>query len=128
MFAAASILKGVFMDEHRVLLDAFAEARRSWDDPIALQPDVRAGSGNLQDVDLAELERRVEAHRAAMDVLAEALETGAAEESASRGTVASARTGLSDTESPRAEAEELRKHPPIDTGSPAPGNVVRTRR
>ena len=60
------------MAEHHVLLDAFADARRTWDD---LQPGVVAGSRNLRDADLVELERRVEAHRAAIDMLADALET-----------------------------------------------------
>lgn len=63
------------MDGHRLFLDAFADARRSWDDLVGLQPDVMAGSGNLKPIDLAELERRVETHRAAMDVLADAIET-----------------------------------------------------
>jgi hypothetical protein len=63
------------MAEHHVLLDAFADARRTWDDLVGLQPDVVAGSGNLTDADLVELERRVEAHRAAIDMLADALET-----------------------------------------------------
>lgn len=71
------------MAEHRVLLDAFAEARGTWDDLVALQPDVMAGSGHLEEGDLAELERRVEAHRAAVDTLAEALETEPAEHSPS---------------------------------------------
>jgi hypothetical protein len=62
------------MAEHRLLLDAFAEARRSWDDLIALQPDVVAGSGHLQEGSLAEFERRVAAHREAIDYLAEAFE------------------------------------------------------
>jgi hypothetical protein len=63
------------MAEHHVLLDAFADARRTWDDLVGLQPDVVAGSGHLTDADLVELERRVEAHRAAIDMLADALET-----------------------------------------------------
>ena len=65
---------------HRVLLDAFAEARRTWDDLIGLQPDVMAGSGNLKKPDLAELDRRVDAHRAAIDVLADALEAEPSDE------------------------------------------------
>jgi hypothetical protein len=63
------------MSEHRVLLDTFADARRTWDDLVGLQPDVMAGSGNLKEPDLIELERRVEAHRVAIDMLADALET-----------------------------------------------------
>jgi hypothetical protein len=63
------------MSEHRVLLDAFADARRTWDELVSLQPDMLAGSGNLTSAELIELERRVEAHRAAMDMLADAFET-----------------------------------------------------
>jgi hypothetical protein len=62
------------MSDYRVLLDAFAEARRSWDDLVALQPDVMAGSGNLELRNLAELGRRVAAHREAVETLAEALD------------------------------------------------------
>jgi hypothetical protein len=62
------------MAEYRLLLDAFAEARRSWDDLIALQPDVVAGSGHLEDGSLAEFERRVAVHREAIDYLADAFE------------------------------------------------------
>jgi hypothetical protein len=65
------------MAEHRLLLDAFAEARRSWDDVIALQPDVVAGSGHLQEGNIAEFERRVAVHREAIDYLAEAFEVPA---------------------------------------------------
>ncbi|MBI4476260.1 MAG: hypothetical protein HY654_03750 [Acidobacteria bacterium] len=61
--------------QHQVLLDAFAEARRTWDDLVSLQPDVLAGSRNLTEMDLDELERRVEAHRMAMDLLADAVAT-----------------------------------------------------
>ncbi len=63
------------MDEHGVLLDAFAEVRRTWDDVVTLQPDIAAGAGNLTGVDLGELARRVEAHQMAVDILADALET-----------------------------------------------------
>jgi hypothetical protein len=55
--------------------------RRTWDELVGLQTDVMAGSGNLTEQDLAELERRVEAHRAAVDMLAEAIETEPAEKS-----------------------------------------------
>jgi hypothetical protein len=61
------------MANHRVLLDAFAEARRTWDDVITLQPDVVAGSGNFGEANLVELEHRVEAHQAAVDALVDAL-------------------------------------------------------
>jgi len=67
--------------KHRVLLDTFADARRTWDDLITLQPDVVAGSGNLKESDLLELERRVDAHRAAIDLLADALEMEPADKS-----------------------------------------------
>ena len=63
------------MNNHRLLLDAFAEARRTWDDLVSLQPDVMVGSGSMKEADLAELESRVEAHREAIDTLADALET-----------------------------------------------------
>jgi hypothetical protein len=61
-------------DEHRVLIDSFADARRTWDDLVSLQPDVKAGSGHLEEPDLAELEQRIEAHRVAVDTLADAIE------------------------------------------------------
>jgi hypothetical protein len=58
------------------LLDTFAHARRTWDDIVAMQPDVVSGSqGELTQEELVELERRVEAHRAAMDALADAIVT-----------------------------------------------------
>jgi|GEM_PF-2931960 len=69
------------MTEQQLLLDAFAEARRSWDDLIALQPDVVAGSGHLEDGSLAEFERRVSVHREAIDYLAEAFEAPATDHS-----------------------------------------------
>jgi hypothetical protein len=59
---------------HDVLLDAFADARRTWDELVALQPDVKASGNNLREPDLVELQRRIEAHRMAMDVLADAVE------------------------------------------------------
>jgi hypothetical protein len=62
------------MTDHRVLLDRFADARRTWDDLVGLQPDVMDGSGNLKGAVLVELERRVETHRAAIDMLANALD------------------------------------------------------
>lgn len=63
------------MREHRVLLDAFADARRTWDELVSLQPDVLAGADHLKEADLAELARRAQAHRAAIDMLTDALET-----------------------------------------------------
>ena len=59
---------------HRVLIDAYAAARRTWDELVTLQPDVRAGSGHLGEKDLVELEKRVEAHRMTMDMLADVVE------------------------------------------------------
>jgi len=56
------------------LLDAFAHARQTWDDIVGLQPDVVSGSRELEHGELVELERRVEAHRDAMDLLADAIE------------------------------------------------------
>lgn len=63
------------MAAHRVLLDAFAEARRTWDDLISLQPDILAAGDNLTEAQLIELEHRAETHRSAVEVLADALET-----------------------------------------------------
>jgi hypothetical protein len=63
------------MEEHRELLDAFADVRRTWDDLVALQPDVVAASGTFDRADLVELGRRVNMHREAIDVLADALDT-----------------------------------------------------
>ena len=67
------------MREHREFLDAFADARRTWDELVALQPDIVAGSGQLGADDLREVERRVAAHREAIDTLADALATEPAE-------------------------------------------------
>lgn len=71
-------------DDDRVLMDAFAEARRSWDELIGLQPDIYAGGGNFTRLDLADFARRVEAHREAMDVLADAIQGGSFEHSESQ--------------------------------------------
>jgi len=71
------------MDDDRLLIDAFAEARRSWDDLVGLQPDILAGGGNFTRLDLVDFARRVEAHREAMDVLADALQSGLSEQSKS---------------------------------------------
>ena len=72
------------MAEHRVLLDTFADARRTWDDLVGLQPDVIVGSGNLKDANLVELTQRVEAHRMAIDTLADAIETESSDTAISR--------------------------------------------
>jgi hypothetical protein len=66
------------MEAHRELLDAFADVRRTWDDLVALQPDIAAASGTFDRDDLVELERRVNMHREAMDVLADAVGTSPA--------------------------------------------------
>jgi hypothetical protein len=66
------------MPMHQLLLDAFADARRTWDDMVSLQPDVMAGSGNRTTADLAELERRIESHRESIDLLVDALRTRSA--------------------------------------------------
>lgn len=50
--------------------------RHTWDNLVGLQPDVLAGSGNLKRSDLVELRRRAEAHRAAVDMLADAQSIG----------------------------------------------------
>jgi hypothetical protein len=55
------------------LLDAFADARRTWDEMVGLQPDVVSGSRRLKPAELIEFERRIYAHREAMDALADAI-------------------------------------------------------
>jgi hypothetical protein len=111
------------MKENHVLLDAFADARRTWDDLVGLQPDIQAGAGNLKNLDLAEFTRRVEAHQGSIDVLSDALHT----EPAGPGTgrlPGSTRAGVSNRESADEEGEERREHPPIETGSPAPEDAA----
>lgn len=113
--------------DHEVLLDTFADARRTWDDLIALQPDVKAGGGALKTADLVELERRVEAHREALDLLADALETepdNKEEPAESASHAASSASGISNRKSARDEAVERTEHPPADTGSPAPEDAA----
>ena len=56
------------------LLDAFAEARRTWDDLVNVQPDIVAGSVPLSDADLALLSERVSAHVVAGVALEDAIE------------------------------------------------------
>ena len=107
--------------DHRVLMDSFADARRTWDDLVALQPDVKAASGHLDERDLVEFERRIEAHRMAIDMLADAVE---AEPSPGRGTV-SERHAISNRESGNQEAAERQEHPSIrETQSPGVGKVA----
>jgi hypothetical protein len=72
------------MSDHQVLLDAFADARRTWDELVSLQPDILAGENKLTDANLIELERRAEAHRAAVDLLTDALETDTHDPASSR--------------------------------------------
>ena len=105
--------------EHRVLLDSFADARRTWDDLVALQPDVKAGSGTLEEPDLVELQQRVEAHRMAMDMLADAVEVEPSDPAARRRTIERG-AGISNRESPDQEAAGRKEHPPVrETESPA---------
>lgn len=111
------------MAEHHVLLDAFADARRTWDDVVGLQPDVVAGSGNLREADLVELEHRVEAHRVAIDVLVDALDTEPPD-APTESFTSPQRTGISNRESASDEAQERQEHPPLDTGSPAPEDAA----
>jgi hypothetical protein len=106
------------MGDHRELLDAFADARRTWDDLVGLQPDVMAGSGGLTEANLAEIERRVDAHREAVDMLADALETDEGERAAS--DAAARQPGISNRESANEESRERDEHPPLDTSSPPP--------
>ena len=113
------------MKDHHILLDAFADARRSWDALVGLQPDIRAGGCNLNGLDPAELARRAEAHQASMEVLSDAIKTGPAESGAEplpgdelKGV------GISNRESARDEAEERRTHPPLNTGSPPPEDAA----
>jgi hypothetical protein len=106
------------MSEDRALLDAFADARRTWDDLISLQPDIRSGAGRLTRDDLIELSQRLEAHRSAIDVLWDALQTAPAPEAMSPRQ--STHAGISNRESAADEAEERRAHPPSATDSPAP--------
>src|SRR5439155_23868779 len=111
------------MPEHKVLLDSFADARRTWDELVGLQPDIMAGSGNLRKADLVELERRVDAHRAAIDTLADALEFEPADRSNDRFGPAQP-AGISNRESASDEAHERQQLPPLDTGSPPPEDAA----
>src|SRR5688572_7623667 len=110
------------MAGHALLLETFADARRTWDDLVGLQPDVRAGSGNLRDADIVELQRRVETHRVAIDMLVDALATEPSDTSIESST--RPRTGISNRETAREEAQERREHPALDTRSPAPEDVA----
>jgi hypothetical protein len=107
------------MTNHRVLLDAFAEARRSWDDLVSLQPDVYAAA-KFQGFDVAEFARRVNAHQASVDALASAIETESEVDATDPSSSGPGRTGISNRVSAGDEAEERHRHPPVDTGSPLP--------
>jgi hypothetical protein len=48
-----------------LLLDAFANLRRTWDELIGLQPDIAAASGTLTEADLELLSQHLSAHREA---------------------------------------------------------------
>ena len=62
------------MTDMQDLLDAYAEARRTWDDLIALQPDVVLAGGALSDSDLGLLSERVSAHLVAAVALEDQIE------------------------------------------------------
>jgi hypothetical protein len=68
------------MTNTHILLDAFADARRTWDDIVGLQPDVISGSRELKQSELVELERRIYAHQEAMDALADAISSGSVDD------------------------------------------------
>jgi len=80
-------------------------------------------SGNLREPDLVELERRVEAHRIAIDMLADAIEAEPPDTSP-RATSLEEGTGISNRESARDEALERHDHPPLDTSSPSPEDAA----
>jgi hypothetical protein len=111
------------MADYRVLLDAFADARRSWDDLAVLQLDMMAGNRNLKKADLFALERRLDAHREAIGLLASALETEPVDTNA-EGSALAQRTGISNRESARDEASERIQHPALDTDSPPPEDAA----
>jgi hypothetical protein len=110
------------MPDRHVLLDRFADARRTWDDLIGLQPDVMDGRGDLRGAVLVELERRVEAHRAAIGTVADALDTEPSDRPMETSPVQL--TGISNRESARDEAQERQEYPPLDTSSPAPQDAA----
>jgi hypothetical protein len=111
------------MTNDHVLLDAFADAGRSWDDLIRLQPGIKAGGRNLTPHDLAELVQRVEAHQAAIDSLLAALQTQPAETRVQPHSDSKS-GGISNRESADEEADERRRHPPVDTDSPPPEDAA----
>jgi hypothetical protein len=111
------------MADYRVLLDAFADARRSWDDLAVLQLDMMAGNRNPKKADLFALERRLDAHREAIGLLASTLETEPVDTNA-EGSALAQRTGISNRESARDEASERIQHPALDTDSPPPEDAA----
>jgi hypothetical protein len=112
------------MKDHHLLLDAFAEARRSWGDLVGLQPDIHAGGGQLMGPDLVDLTRRVTAHQASMNRLSDVLRSEPAEPGDERTGDEPTGVGISNRESARDEADERRTHPPLNTGSPPPEDAA----
>jgi hypothetical protein len=110
------------MHDDQALLDTFANARRTWDDVVALQPDVKAGAGQLTPRDVAELAQRVKTHRSAIDGLMDALQRPAA--AGSTRSRESKGAGISNRESASEEAEGRRTHRPLDTSSPPPEDAA----
>jgi len=53
-----------------LLLDAFADLRRTWDELIGLQPDIAAAGGALTEADLALLSQHLSAHQEAANAFA----------------------------------------------------------
>jgi hypothetical protein len=110
------------MADHRVLLDRFADARRTWDDLVGLQPDVMDSSGNLKGAVLVALARRVGTHQAVVDTLADALDAELSYPPIESSPVQL--TGISNRDSARDEARERQEYPPLDTSSPAPQDAA----
>jgi hypothetical protein len=71
------------------------------------------GSGNLKGAVLVELERRVKAHQAAIETVADALDDEPSDEPIESSPVQL--TGISNRESARDEAQERQEYPPLDT-------------
>jgi len=103
--------------------DTSAKAPRTWDDLVGLKSDVMAGSGTHKEPNLVEIERRLEAHRVAIDVVTDALDSEPADPATNSVTL-KRRTGISNRESAHDEAEDRQAHPPLDTSSPAPEDAA----
>ena len=71
----------VMADDMSALLDAFAELRRTRDEPVGLQPNIVSASGPLSDEDLALLNERVSAHLVTAVALEDQIEIMRAEKS-----------------------------------------------